>query len=150
MQADRPDSNVPRLEFVSEGHVSIGETVALGPSKLGQRQWIPILGGRFEGPGFSGDVLPGVDWQVLRPDGVLDLDAHYAIRTNDGTLIKVRNRAIIYIPPDAKGVDDIYGRTVPDFEAPRDGALAWLNRTVFVGTAALAGTTVIIRFFKVC
>lgn len=150
MQADRPDSNVPRLEFVSEGRVSIAETVALGASKLGHRQWIPITGGRFEGPGFSGDVLPGVDWQVMRPDGVFDLDAHYAIRTTDGTLIKVRNRAIVYIPPDAKGAEDVYMRTVPEFEAPRDGALAWLNRTVFVGTGALAGTTVIIRIFKVC
>lgn len=144
------DSNTPRLEFVSEGHVSIADTITLGNSKVGERRWVPILGGRFEGPGFSGEVLPGVDWQIMRPDGVLELDAQYAIRATDGTLIKVRNRAIVYIPPGATSINDVYVRSVPEFEAPRESPLAWLNRTIFVGTAGLDGKTVIIRVFKVC
>ena len=144
------DRNIPRLEFVSEGRVSIADTVVLGASKRGERRWIPITGGRFEGPLLDGEVQAGVDWQVVRPDGVLELDAHYAIRTNSGSLIKVRNRALVYIPPGCKSMDEIYMRSVPEFEAPLDGPYAWLNRTVFVGTVALAGMVVTIQFFKVC
>ena len=40
---------------------------------------MPIVGGTFEGPRFSGVILPGgADWQSVRvTDGVARLDARY-------------------------------------------------------------------------
>ena len=51
----------------------------LGDTPQGRRRIIGITGGRFSGERLSGRVLPGgADWQVIRADGVADLDARYA------------------------------------------------------------------------
>src|SRR5580765_8712552 len=64
----------------------------LGESPLGRRRIINITGGTFRGERLSGKVLPGgADWQVIRADGVADLDARYTLETSDGALIYVRN-----------------------------------------------------------
>ena len=51
-----------------------------------------LRGGTFEGrDGLSGTVLDGgVDWQTVRPDGVLEIDAHYTLRTEADEAIEVR------------------------------------------------------------
>jgi hypothetical protein len=57
--------------------------------------------GSFAGERLSGRVLPGgADWQVIRADGVADLDARYALETTDGALIYVRNRGYRHGPPE--------------------------------------------------
>jgi hypothetical protein len=77
-------------------------------------------------------VLPGgADRQLLRPDGVKELDALYEMETHDGAAITVRNRVLVDDPsPDGR-----YARSVLQLTAP-DGPHAWLNRRVFVGTLA--------------
>ncbi len=67
----------------------------LGDTPLGRRRIIGITGGQFFGERLSGRVLPGgADWQVIRGDGVADLDARYTLETSDGALIYVRNKGI--------------------------------------------------------
>ena len=99
----------------------------------------------------------GADWQYVRGDGVVELVARYSIRTDDGTEIAVTNRGLRRAPPEvmermARGeaVDPalVYFRTVPTFEAPA-GAYEWLNRSVFVATAARLPDKVQIRVFEV-
>jgi hypothetical protein len=53
-----------------------------GASKDGMRTEIwPIVGGRFEGPGIRGTVIPGGgDFPVVRPDGVEVIDALYRLQ----------------------------------------------------------------------
>jgi hypothetical protein len=125
-------------EFVLEAHVTIGARIGIGTSKHGQRRIVPITGGHFEGPLMHGEVLPGSDWQLVRADGVTELDARYNIRVSDGTLIQVHNRGIVFIPPGARDLSHVYVRTAPEFEAPSDGPHAWLNRSLFVGTLIAA------------
>ena len=73
----------------------------LGDTPLGRRRIIAITGGRFSGARLSGRVLPGgADWQVIRSDGVADLDARYTLETNDGALIYVHNRGYRHGPPE--------------------------------------------------
>ena len=92
----------PRLEFVYEAVADLGPPVDLGAAPDGQHRHIPILGGTFEGPLLRGKILAGgADWQVTRSDGVLLLDAIYAMRTDDGAVIQVRNRGMRSGPPDA-------------------------------------------------
>ena len=135
-------------EFMLELNAKLGERVSLGKSPQGERWVVPITGGEFAGTSMHGEILPGADWQLKRSDGVLEIDARYAIRVSDGAVIHVRNRGIVAVPADPK--DGIYVRTVPMFEAPSDGPHAWLNRTVFLGTLALAGPNAVrVRMFKV-
>jgi hypothetical protein len=91
-------------------------------------------------------MVGGADWQLVRPDGVTEVNALYSIRTDDGAVIIVDNRGIIV--PAAAGIG--YVRTNPRFHAPQ-GKYDWLNKTMFVGTITPSpqGSAVIIRAFKV-
>lgn len=137
---------VPPLqtEFVYEAVVTIDPAVEVGATPHGQRRYIPITGGTFEGAQIRGTILPGgADWQTSRPDGVTEADALYSIRTDDGTVIIVHNRGVI-----AGG--GAYMRTALRFDAPA-GPHAWLNESQFI-SAIVGGPrpgTVIIRVFRV-
>lgn len=133
-----------RTEFVYEAIVSIDAPIEVGPTPHGRRRYIPITGGTFEGARIRGTILPGgADWQTDRADGVTEADALYSIRTDDGTVIIVRNQGVI-----ARG--GAYMRTALRFDAPA-GPHAWLNESQFV--SAIAGGprpgTVSIRVFRV-
>lgn len=66
----------PGLEFVFRAEVAVAPPLVVGKSSHGVRRIIPILGGKVEGPRFSGEVLAGgADWQYERPDGVWELEA---------------------------------------------------------------------------
>lgn len=129
----------------------------LGPVPGGRRRIVPILSGTFEGPALKGRVLPGgADWQIVRADGLGELDTRYTLETGDGELIYVQNVGIRHAPPEItaklmKGepVDPalVYFRTVPKFEtsAPE---LAWMMRSIFVGMGERYPADVVIRFWK--
>lgn len=119
---------------------------------------IPITGGRFTGERLSGRVLPGgADWQVIRADGVADLDARYTLETGDGALIYVRNKGYRHGPDEVmkrlaagEAVDPTlyYMRTTPWFETG-DSRYAWLNRIVCVGTGARRASSVELEICEV-
>lgn len=148
-----PSFEMPTLEHVLTVRASIEAPISMGKTPQGQRRVIPISGGTFEGPGLSGTIMPGgEDWQVVREDGVTELDARYWLRTDDGAVIRVHNQVVLN--PPAQGVEGAkqYLRSSVRFEAPI-GKYDWLNKAVFVGTLA-ADTTqrppvVTLRFFKV-
>jgi hypothetical protein len=148
------DVAAPTTELALELYVAIAPRVEVGESDHGTRQFIPITGGRFSGDGIRGEVMAGgADWQLRRPDGVVEVNALYSIRTDDGVVIVVDNRGIIVPPtPAAAGgtPNQGYVRTSPRFHAPQ-GKYDWLNKTVFVGTITPApgGGAVIIRAFRV-
>jgi hypothetical protein len=125
-----------QTEFVLEARVTCDPLVLVGASKQGKRQLIPITGGEFSGPSIQGRVFPGgADWQLVRPDGVTEIEARYTIQTDDGINISVINRGIALYPP---AFEQVYVRTTPEFEAPSDSAYAWLNKSIFVGTVQVA------------
>lgn len=103
-----------------------------GASKDGVRTEIwPIVGGRFEGPGIRGTVIPGGgDFPLVRPDGVEVIDALYRLKTDDGVTIFIHNKGLIY--PEMRG-DWPKCRLVPEFTAPV-GRYDWLNRSIFLST----------------
>lgn len=120
----------PCAEFAYEAEVDVAPRQNLGASALGERFIVPILGGRFEGPRLRGLVLPGgADRQLLRPDGIKELDALYEMQADDGTVITVHNRVLI----DDTVQPARYARSVVRLRAPA-GPHEWLNRRVFVGT----------------
>ena len=94
------------------------------------RFW-PIVGGRFEGKGIRGTVVPGGgDFPVLRPDGVEVVDALYRLKTDDGVTIIIHNVGLTY--PGERPGNERY-RLAPQFIAPV-GKYDWLNRNLFIAT----------------
>src|ERR1044072_8595101 len=70
-------------------HPELGEIRHFGQTPYGERRVIDILGGRIDGPRLQGRILPGADWQIVRPDGATDLQARYGIETDHGTRVLV-------------------------------------------------------------
>lgn len=78
----------PALTPMAQVRCEVAAIETLGPGPYGERRFVPLLGGEVVGPELSGRIVEGgVDWQVARADGVLDIAAHYVIRTADGALI---------------------------------------------------------------
>ena len=148
----------PELRHVCDIEVEVGPIRDLGPTPHGRRRIVEILGGRVMGPRLTAEIVPGgADWQHVRSDGVLELEARYSIRAGDGTEITVVNRGIRRAAPEimermsrGEAVNPalVYFRTVPTFEAPA-GPYDWLNRSVFLATAARLPDKVQIRVFEV-
>ncbi len=136
----------PGLEFVYEAEGQLGPPVAIGDTPDGTRRIIPIFsGGRVQGPLIRGQLMGNAaDWQLTRSDGVTVADAIYALETDDGVIIQIRNRGLRHGPPEVMArlaagevVDpaDYYFRTVPEFIAPA-GKYDWMNRSIFVCAGA--------------
>ncbi len=136
----------PDLEFVYEAGGDLGEMVPIGATYDGSRRIIPIFaGGRVEGPLIKGRLMGNAaDFQLTRPDGVTVADATYALETDDGVIIQIRNRGLRHGPPEVMArlvageeVDpaEYYFRTVPEFIAPA-GKYDWLNRSIFICAGA--------------
>lgn len=119
-------------------HADLGEIVEAGTTPYGGRRAIEILGGRVTGR-VNGKLLTGgADWQIIRSDGVTDVQARYVIETDDGHHVLVTSNGLRHGPAEvlaaiARGekVDpsSYYFRTVMRFEASAP-SLDWLNRIV--------------------
>jgi hypothetical protein len=148
----------PELMHVADLVVRIAEPIEIGRISGNLRRMIPIAGGDVLGPRIRGKVLPGgADHQLIRADGVTDLQARYVIETEDAHLIYVENSGVRYGPPElmeklrrGEPVDPalIYFRTTPRFEtaAPQ---YEWLMRNLFVCSGARFPDRVEMRFFQV-
>jgi hypothetical protein len=147
-----------RSRFAFQANVTVDAPQVIGPSAHGLRRIVPIRGGEVTGPLLQGKVVPGgADWQFVRPDGVLQVEAKYTLQASDGTLIMVTNRGLRHGPPAvierlARGeaVDPslYYFRTSAELEAPLDSKHAWLNRALFIGVAQRTASAAIIRFHE--
>lgn len=148
----------PALQFVLAARVTVGVPQELGDVGKGGRRIVPITGGDFSGPALRGEVLPGgADWQVLRGDGVAELEARYTLRAEDGALIYVRNHALRHGPAEVIAAlaagrpvapESYYFRGATFFET---GAVhyAWLNRHIIVCTGHREPDRVMVQFYKV-
>jgi hypothetical protein len=107
-----------------------GGSVAVGDSKRGTRNIIPITGGTTSGR-VPGTVLNGgADFQILANGTFHDLDARYTIKATEGDLIVVRNCGLI-------------GGLVPVFETKKDGKYAWLNANTWLSSDPGLGVGVV-------
>ena len=146
------------LQPLFKAEITLAPPQELGDTPLGRRRIIGITGGRFRGERLSGRVLPGgADWQVIRADGVADLDARYTLETADGALIFVKNKGVRHGPADvlkriAAGEDVdpslYYMRTTPTFETG-DARYSWLNRMVCVAAGARRAAAVELDVYEV-
>ena len=146
------------LQPLLRAEITLAPAQELGDSPLGRRRIIPITGGTFRGERLSGRVLPGgADWQIIRADGVAELEARYTLETEDKALIYVRNFGYRHGPADVlqrlaagEPVDPslYYMRTTPRFETGAE-RYRWLNRIICVATGARRAAAVELEVFEV-
>jgi hypothetical protein len=151
-------NSVPGLVFVCELQVKLDPALVVGETAHGTRRIIPIIGGTVQGPNIKGEILTGgADWQVVRKDGVTELEAHYQFKTDDGALIYIKNEGIRVASPEVAAkitrgekvdVREYYFRAVPKFEAPV-GKYQWMNNTLFICTGERLPNAVKINVFQV-
>jgi len=153
-------NNEPKLEFAFEIKIKVepGKGFEAGGTPKGLRRMIPITGGTFEGPNIKGTVIAGgYDFQLLRDDNVMEIDARYVLQADNGVLITIVNRGLRHAATEvmqqmANGIEVspslYYFRSVPQFETG-DKKFDWLNRTVFVANGIRKPAEVIISVFKV-
>ena len=117
---------VPPLELAFIATISVSEVQEIGITPRDKRRIISITGGTFDGPVLKGPVeSDGADWQLIRDGNVVELEARYTLRTDDGNLIYVKNRGYRHGPAEVlqrlltgQGVDpkEYYFPTAPVFE----------------------------------
>jgi hypothetical protein len=146
-----------RFDFMMKLAVDVGEVVSMGIAPLGERRIVGILGGTFEGAALRGEVLPGgADWQIARKDEVLDIDARYVLKEENGGLVRVvsqgyRHGSSEVLAALARGekVDPTtyFFRTIMRFET---GApyLEWLNKTIAVATAERKARRILLSAYE--
>ena len=150
----------PQLEtkYVFTITAEIGGVTSAGDTGTGVRRIIPIVGGTVKGEGVNGKVCPfGADFQIVRPNELIELEAKYAFETDDGATIYVENRGLRFGPLDllqklkrGEPVDPklIYFRTVPKFETGHE-KYRWLMEKLFIGSAARHADRVVIDVHQV-
>jgi hypothetical protein len=150
----------PELEtrYVFTLTVAIGGVTTAGETGHGVRRIIPITGGTVKGDGVNGKVLAfGADFQIIRPNELIELEAKYAFETDDGAVVYVENKGIRFGPVEllqklkrGEPVDPklIYFRTVPKFETGHE-KYRWLMENLFIGSAARHADRVVIEVHQV-
>ena len=128
-----------------EARVTIAPVLSVGVTPGGERRIVLITGGTFEGPGLRGRVVPGgADWQIVRTDGVTELEARYTLETDAGGILYVVNRGLRHGWPG----DSVYFRAAPVFETAVP-EFAWMMRSIFIADADRLADHVVIRFWRV-
>lgn len=144
------------LKPVFESSIKVGAVQEVGKTAKGIRKMIPIIGGTFSGEHIKGVILPGgADWQLIRADGVAEIEAHYTMLTDDGVHIYIVNKGFrhgsveamsklaqgISVPP-----EQYYFRTTPFFEVEQ-GKYDWLTKSICVGIGERQKDCVSFKFY---
>ncbi|MFD6263544.1 DUF3237 domain-containing protein [Micromonospora chalcea] len=134
---------VPGLEAAFEVEVRLGALEDHGVTRAGHRRVVPVVGGRVTGL-FEADILPGgADWQLVRPDGAIEIDTRYSARTADGGHVYLRTFGVRSGRPeilaallrgDAVDPAEYYFRLGVRLETSVP-ALAVLEQSIFVASA---------------
>ena len=153
-----PSRAPPALLPMTTLRIGVAPLVSLGTGPCGERRFVPLGGGSAEGPELSGRIVEGgIDWQTLRPDGVLDIAAHYVIRTEDAALVEVTSLGLRHGPAEvmarlARGEavprEAYFFRTVMRFQT---GAPAWLhlNRVLALAVGERAASEVRLEVYRI-
>jgi Protein of unknown function (DUF3237) len=97
------------------------------------------------------------DWQVVRSDGAISLEARYTLESSDGVRIAVTNRGLRVASPsvtermmrgDKVAAKEYYFRTAATIEAPVGSPYAWMNQVLFIGVAERTSTAAIVHFYR--
>ena len=134
----------PSIKELFRIEVQVADPIVVGQDEQhGNRQLIPILSGRVSGK-LNGIVMPGgVDSQVIRPDGLVELSARYALQLDDGNCIYIENNGM-------RRADSspVYFATVAHFETYSE-TYRWLERSVIISYGTRLPSSGLLRFCEI-
>lgn len=150
-------NSIPSLSLLCRITVALGAVQSVGPIALGTRRISLILGGTVTGS-LEGIILPGgSDWQLLRGDGVAEIDARYAVELAGGDLVAVHCSGYRHGPAEIMealgrgeeiAAEHYYFSCVLSFEG-NAVSLAGLDRSVVIANGARSGSSVTLDAFTV-
>jgi len=141
--------------FTITAHV--GEVTSAGDIGAGVRRIVPILGGEVRGKINGKFCAVGADFQIIRPNGLMEIEARYAFETDDGAVVYVENKGLRFGPVEllqklsrGEPVDPklVYCRTAPRFETGHE-KYHWLMQHIFIASVARLGDRVVIDVHQV-
>lgn len=148
---------VPGLEATFDVTVRVGNVADYGMTRSGHRRVIDIVGGEITGS-VNATILPGgADWQLVRPDGTLDIDGRYSATTPQGELIYITVSGIRGGSPETleallrgEAVDpsQYYFRTMLTLETSAP-SLAHLEQSLFIASCVREADAVRYRAYRV-
>jgi hypothetical protein len=149
----------PALEtkYVFTITACVGEVTSAGDIGIGERRIVPIVGGEVKGEVNGKFCAIGADFQIIRPNGLMEIEARYAFETDDGAVVYVDNRGVRFGPIEllqrlsrGEPVDPklIYCHTVPKFETGHE-KYRWLMQHIFIASPARHGDRVVIDVHQV-
>jgi hypothetical protein len=148
---------VPGLEPAFDVDALLGPLEDHGVTRAGHRRVVPIASGRISGL-FDAEILPGgADWQIVRPDGSIEIDTRYSARTSDGEYVHLRTSGVRSGPPavlaallrgEAVDPADYYFRVAVHLETTAS-RLAVLERSLFVASAIREANRVAYTAYRV-
>lgn len=157
MSALPPMPPAPELLPLCRITCEVDALVSLGEAPCGERRYVPLGGGTVAGPELNGTLVPGgVDWQIQRSDGVLEIAAHYVLRLEDGSLVEVQSNGLRHGPAavmarlvrgEAVGLREYFFRTLVRFTT---GAPAWahLNKVMAIAVGQREARRVVLDLYR--
>ncbi len=129
----------------------------IGKTPAGLRRIAPVSGGSFTGVRLNGVVLPGADWVINRPDGVMVIDVRLMLRTDDGAMIYLTYQGRFLSEPDAMArfaqgamLDrSEYSLAITARFECGDDRYSWLNNVIAVGTGEQTSAGPVYTIFEI-
>lgn len=160
-----PVTPVPGLEPAFTVDARLGPLEDHGMTRAGHRRVIAIAGGRVSFPAgalaggpLDAEILPGgADWQVVKPDGTIEIDTRYSARTAAGEFLHFRTSGVRSGPPEVlaallrgEHVDpSAYYFRVAVYLETSAARLAFLERSIFVASAIRGADSVAYTAYRV-
>ncbi|MFZ6774288.1 DUF3237 family protein [Undibacterium sp. SXout7W] len=145
-----------KTEHLFDLTLRLGTLLSVGTTSIGERRVAGINGGTLVGSKLNGEILSGSDCQLLRSDGVLEIDAMYVVQLAQGEHVRIINQGYRHGPAEvlerlargeAVSADAYFFRTVMRFETGAP-SFAWLNKTIAIAQAERQSDSVIFRSFQ--
>lgn len=138
-------------------NVDFAGIIAIGQTPTGLRRIAPVTGGEFAGERLRGFVLPGADWVVNRPDGVMVIDVRLVLKTDDDANIYLTYQGRFLAEPEvmarfAKGAllsPQEYSLVMTAKFECGDDRYVWLNNVVAVGTGEQTAAGPVYSIFSI-
>lgn len=138
-------------------NVDFASMQIIGKTPAGLRRIAPVASGSFSGERLNGTVLPGSDWVINRPDGVMVIDVRLPLQTEDGALIYLAYQGRFLAKPEAmsrfaRGAlldpSDYSLAMRATFECG-DDRYTWLNNVIAVGTGEQTANGPVYEIFEI-
>ncbi|MBT8151482.1 MAG: DUF3237 domain-containing protein [Gammaproteobacteria bacterium] len=148
-----PHTHLATLQLV----VDFGAIISIGETPAGIRRIAPVTSGNFFGERLNGTVLPGADWVINRPDGVMIIDVRLLLKTDDSAFIYLTYQGRFLAGPEAmsrmrEGLvldPEEYSIAMNARFESGDEKYKWLNDVVAVGTGEQTASGPIYTIYQI-